>query len=110
MISTPQSYARRDYGEEIRHVSSTDFYRFIRFVHSREHAGRSVIWDPHRRSPSSHIGKCGGCDKDWSDAGGFRYHLGRIAEERFIQNPCVEFKETFMPAYDMLQGSRHDWE
>jgi len=112
MISTPQSYTLRDYGEEIRHVSDTDVSRFIRFVQSREDMGRAVIRDAHRSSPSSYIGRCSGCDKDWNDAKGFCTRLGTIFEEKFIHNPCAKFEELLLPALVMLDCSRHvcEWD
>ena len=107
VISTPRSHTRRDYGEEIQHVPDVDTSRFISFVQQREDAGLAIIQDVDRWSPSGLLGECSGCDKDWSDANGFRLHLAKIAEERFTRNPCVEFMDLFPPAINVLQSARH---
>ena len=60
------------------------------------------------RSSGMFIG--GGCDMDWNDAKGFHPRLATIVEERFLHNPCLEFRDLFIPTFDILQRSRHNCE
>ena len=50
----------------------------------------------------------GGCDMYWNDAKGFHPRLAAMVEQRFIHNPCVEFGDLFVHAFDILQFSRHN--
>jgi hypothetical protein len=92
-VSTPSSYLNWDYEEEVRHISSTDLFRFACFVQSREDAGRSSIRDLNRWWPLSNHDICSGGEEHWNDAEGFYTRLAKAVEEAFVRNPCVEFKD-----------------
>jgi hypothetical protein len=120
-ISTSSSYVGWEYEEEIRHISSTDLFRFVHFVRSREDAGRKRIQEhvewwptslyrPCDSSPYRDFGGYGGYgfpdDQDdnngehqddssvehQADAKGFYLRLAKAVEDAFVRHPYVEFK------------------
>ena len=121
-ISTSSSYIGWEYEEGIRHISSTDLFRFVHFVRSREDAGRERIrelveWWPtslYRPCDSSNLyrgyGGYGGygyqddqadssgehqadsSGKHDADAKGFYLRLAKAVEDAFVRHPDVEFK------------------
>ena len=90
-VGNTQSVACGCFDEEIRHISSNDVFRWVRFVQVREREGRSKIgeafdlWDICSEAECDHGEIC----KD------FYFHLERAVEEVFVENPCVGSKDLF---------------
>ena len=77
--------------EEVKHISTIDLLRFVRFVQEREHEGRSMIqatfdwWGLLNNSDCTH----------WKDGKEFYFHLEKAVQDAFYLDPCVESKDLF---------------
>jgi len=90
-VGNTQSVTSGCFDEEVRHISSTDVFRWVRFVQDREREGRSKIgeslawWAMYSLADCDH----GEIGKD------FYYRLERAVEKAFVENPCVSSKDLF---------------
>jgi len=77
--------------EEVRHMSSIDLLRWVKFVQDREKRGREIIKESLNWRDLHDIAECshGEVGKD------FYFRLEKAVEEAFVENPCVESKDLF---------------
>ena len=77
--------------EDLRHISSTDLFRLVQFVHRREDQG------PHRiRGDFEPWLLDDDCSHGESEkAKDYYFHLGKAVEKAFVRNPCVGSKDLF---------------
>jgi len=89
MVPTPRSILQRDYSKDIRRISNTDLFRFVRFTQERESAGLMMIGDI-----LGWFNLGGGCDcEHWDNGEDFYYRLAKEVGDVFVQNPRVEFRD-----------------
>jgi hypothetical protein len=100
-VSTPSSYIGWDYEVEVRHISSTDLFRLVHFVQSRENAGRESIQDFVRWGPLRYNSGCNGSEEHWADVERFYSSLAKAVENAFVHNPCVEPKDLITVLHGM---------
>ena len=87
-----QSIIYAGFDEEVRHISTIDLLRWVRFVQKREKEGRSAIVEAlDRWNLADWGGNCGHGEggKD------FCFRLEKAVEKAFVENPCVEVKDLF---------------
>ena len=82
-VGSPQNIISRDLDEEVRHISSTDLLRWVRFVQEREKQCRLQIeslfesWDLEWDCMHDEVSK------------DFYFHLEKVVVDAFSRNPCV---------------------
>jgi len=96
-ISTPRSYQKRDYSEEMQAIAHMDIFRFLRFVDLREGQGQSIILDISAWSPLNHLAhfSCADTFKHWFQAKSFYLRLAKVLEERFTDDPCIGVESLY---------------
>ena len=90
-VSNTESILNGKYDEAVQHISSTDLFRFVRFVQEREHKGRSIIGRSLAWANLCLKSSCG----HWEIAKDFYFHLEAEVEDAFSVNPCLEVKDLF---------------
>jgi len=90
-MGTTRSVADQSTEEEVRHISSTDLLRWVKFVQTRENQGRAKIadlldWRELDQDADCDHGKVG---KD------FYFRLEKAVEEAFVENTCMESKDLW---------------
>jgi len=90
-VSNSQSMSNRDYDEAVQHISSSDLYRYVRFIQTRERKGRSKIEES---LGWYELGQDVFCDH-WNDGEQFYFRLAKEVGDLFVNNPCLEPKDLF---------------
>ena len=85
-VSRSQNFVHLNDREDVRHISSTDLFRLVQFVHEREHEGQCKIQaefditkrqDYHTR-----------CQHYWK-AHDHYPHVEKAVQEAFVSDPCM---------------------
>ena len=90
-VSNSWSMITRDYDEVVQHISGPDLYRYVRFIQTREHEGRSKIED---LLGWYELGLDNGCNH-WDGGKDFYFRLAKEVGDVFVRNPCLELKDLF---------------
>ena len=90
-MGNTQSVAGQSFDEEVRHISSTDLLRWVKFVQKREKEGRVQIagllnwWQLEEAADCDH----GEAGKD------FYFRLEKAVVEAFVETPGVESEDLW---------------
>jgi len=89
-VSTPDEATTLRPADEkdLRHISSTDLYRFMWFTRTRERSWRAKIRESILLNPDRDIDVC---DEHWVDGQDFLNQLEGKLQNLFEENPCVQF-------------------
>ena len=92
-LSRTSTFRYNNPEEDLRHISSTDLFRLVQFVHQREDQGLVKV----RIAFGSWVlDEYDDCNHGESEkAKDYYIQLGKAVEEEFVQNPCVESKDLF---------------
>ena len=90
-MSSSRNMVHRDYDDAVKHISSSDLYRYVQFIQTREYEGRSKIDNLLGRYE---LGIDLDCDH-WDDGEHFYFRLAKEVGDLFVRKPCLELKDLF---------------
>jgi len=90
-VGKARDVIREGIDEEVRHISSVDLLRWVKFIQEREAEGRSILMDAFDWSEWCAQSSC---DHE-GDGDDFYFRLEKAVGDAITLNPCVESKDLF---------------
>jgi len=92
-LSRTSTFSYNSPREDLRHISSTDLFRLVQFVHHRQDQGLLIV----RMALASWIlDEFNNCTHgDSEKAQDYYFRLKKAVEEAVVRNPCVGSKDLF---------------